>query len=225
MYEYASSSTTAGENDGIVCFTVLYRTITETVDNETYEDRDFLVRLDLEFARRYFRALRRYASDRGSAPRPWRLLFDARSDPDIERVQFAAAGVNAHINYDLADALLATWEDFRPNAARQRDFGKVNDVFDAGESSEADIQEDIEFALIQMKAETLQKINEALARLEDGKYGFCFECGDEIAEQRLRALPFAVRCKDCEEAREVAEQRERSSQRRGSSSLFYDMSS
>jgi Family of unknown function (DUF5995) len=130
VYEYASSSTTAGENDGIVCFTVLYRTITETVDNETYEDRDFLVRLDLEFARRYFRALRRYASDRGSAPRPWRLLFDARSDPDIERVQFAAAGVNAHINYDLADALLATWEDFRPNAARQRDFGKVNDVFD-----------------------------------------------------------------------------------------------
>ena len=104
-------------------------------------------------------------------------------------------------------------------------WGKVHEVLDAGESSEADIQEDIEFALIQMKAETLQKINEALARLEDGKYGFCFECGDEIAEQRLRALPFAVRCKDCEEAREVAEQRERSSQRRGSSSLFYDMSS
>jgi len=60
-----------------------------------------------------------------------------------------------------------------------------------------------------MKAETLQKINEALARLEEGKYGYCFECGEEIAEQRLRALPFAVRCKDCEEAREVAEQRER----------------
>ena len=47
-------------------------------------------------------------------------------------------------------------------------------------------------------------------RLEEGNYGYCFECGDEIAEQRLRALPFAVRCKDCEEAREVAEQRERS---------------
>src|SRR4051794_11973429 len=102
---------------------------------------------------------------------------------------------------------------------------KLNEVLDAGESSEADIQEDIEFALIQMKAETLQRINEALARLEDGKYGYCFECGDEIAGQRLRALPFAVRCKDCEEAREVAEQRERLSQRRGSSSLFYDMSS
>ena len=102
---------------------------------------------------------------------------------------------------------------------------KQSEVFDAVESSEADIQDDIEFALIQMKSETLNKINDALTRLEQGDYGNCFDCGAEIAEKRLRALPFAVRCKDCEEAREVAEQRERSSQRRGSSSLFYDMSS
>jgi DnaK suppressor protein len=102
---------------------------------------------------------------------------------------------------------------------------KLNEVFDAGESSDTDIQEDIELALIQMKAETLQKINEALNRLEEGAYGHCYECGDDIAEQRLRALPFAVRCKDCEQEREQAQQRERLSQRRGSSSLFYDMSS
>jgi DnaK suppressor protein len=75
-----------------------------------------------------------------------------------------------------------------------------------------------------MKAETLNKINEALARLEAGSYGLCFECGDEISQARLRALPFAVRCKDCEEAREIAAQRERTlAQRRGSSSLFYDV--
>lgn len=104
--------------------------------------------------------------------------------------------------------------------------GKLNDVLDAVESSEADIQEDIEFALIQMKAETLNKVNDALARLENGDYGYCFECGEEIAEKRLRALPFAVRCKDCEEAREQAEQRERQqAARRGTSSLFFDMSS
>jgi DnaK suppressor protein len=101
---------------------------------------------------------------------------------------------------------------------------KPHEVMDQGETSEVDIQEDIELALIQMKAETLNKINEALARLEEGRYGLCFECGDEIAEARLRALPFAVRCKDCEEAREIAAQRERSlAQRRGSSSLFYDL--
>ena len=102
--------------------------------------------------------------------------------------------------------------------------GKLNEVLDAVESSEADIQEDIEFALIQMKSETLNKINDALLRLEQGDYGNCFECGEEIAQKRLRALPFAVRCKDCEEARENAERRERQlAARRTGSSLFLDM--
>jgi DnaK suppressor protein len=102
--------------------------------------------------------------------------------------------------------------------------GKQTEVFDAVESSEADIQEDIELALIQMKSETLNKVDDALSRLEHGDYGYCFECGEEIAEKRLRALPFAVRCKDCEEAKENAEQRERHlAQRRGASSLFLDM--
>ena len=97
-------------------------------------------------------------------------------------------------------------------------------VLDAVESSEADIQDDIEFALIQMKSETLNKIEEALHRLEDGTFGYCFECGEEISERRLRALPFAVRCKNCEEARESAQQRERMmTQRRGTASLFLDV--
>ena len=97
-------------------------------------------------------------------------------------------------------------------------------VRDEAESSEAEIQDDIEFALLQMKAETLSKIGEALSRLEEGSYGNCYECGEEIAGQRLRALPFAVRCKGCEEAREVARQRERLiSGRRGGASLFTDL--
>jgi len=99
-------------------------------------------------------------------------------------------------------------------------------VLDAAETSESDIQDDIEFALIQMKAETLNKIEEALRRLEEGTFGYCYECGEEISEKRLRALPFAVRCKDCEEAREMAQQRERViAQRRGAASLFLDMQS
>ena len=100
----------------------------------------------------------------------------------------------------------------------------VQGVLDAAETSELDIQDEIEFALIQMKAETLHKIDEALRRLEEATYGYCFECGEEISEKRLRALPFAVRCKDCEEAREQAQQRERMvAQRRGAASLFMDM--
>src|SRR5476649_2386358 len=101
--------------------------------------------------------------------------------------------------------------------------GKLNEVLDAVESAEADIQEDLEFALVQMKSETLNKITDALTRLEQGDYGYCFDCAEEIGEKRLRALPFAVRCKDCEAAREAAEQRNRqSTARRGVSSLFLD---
>ena len=77
---------------------------------------------------------------------------------------------------------------------------------------------DIEFALIQMKAETLDQINQALSRLDEGAYGHCLECGEEIPERRLRALPFAIRCKDCEEALEVAEERVEDRRLDGSSS-------
>ena len=101
--------------------------------------------------------------------------------------------------------------------------GEGQGVLDAAEASEADIQDDIEFALIQMKSETLHKINEALARLDEGTFGYCFECAEEISERRLRALPFALRCKDCEEARELAQQRERLQARRGTSALFLDV--
>ena len=95
---------------------------------------------------------------------------------------------------------------------------------DQAETSEADIQDDIEFALLQMKTETLGKIDEALARLEGGSYGNCYECGGEIAQQRLRALPFAVRCRECEEVHEDELNRERVvSGRRGATGLFADM--
>ena len=102
-------------------------------------------------------------------------------------------------------------------------LGEGQGVLDAAEASEADIQDDIEFALIQMKSETLVKIEEALNRLEEGTFGYCFECGDEISERRLRALPFAVRCKDCEEEREIAEQRERQQTSRRGGGFLLDL--
>jgi DnaK suppressor protein len=105
------------------------------------------------------------------------------------------------------------------------DSTKEGEVLDQGESSELNIQEEIAFALLQMKAETLNRIDAALGRLEEGTYGNCFDCGDEIAEARLRAVPFAVRCKDCEAAREVLEQRDRiMAQRRDSPASFVEMS-
>lgn len=89
----------------------------------------------------------------------------------------------------------------RIRAARS-DRSNDREVLDVAESSEVDNQLDISFALMQLKAETLNRIDAALRRLQEGSYGECFECGNEIADARLRALPFAVRCRDCEERRE-----------------------
>jgi DnaK suppressor protein len=75
---------------------------------------------------------------------------------------------------------------------------------DEGEVADVDVQEDIELALIQIKHETIERIDAALARFEAGQYGRCVECGADISEARLRALPFAVRCLECEETHEVA---------------------
>jgi len=83
-----------------------------------------------------------------------------------------------------------------------------------GEASDVDIQEDIELAVIQMKAETLGRIEESIARLDAGVYGQCSSCGEEIATSRLRALPFAVRCRDCEEEDEAERGRARKDQGR-----------
>jgi DnaK suppressor protein len=62
-----------------------------------------------------------------------------------------------------------------------RDEGSHQDRggLNPGDASDVEIQDDLEFVLIQMKAEMASKINEALVRLEEGRYGLCFECGDE----------------------------------------------
>ena len=89
------------------------------------------------------------------------------------------------------------------------DGGVDRNGLDEAESAEVGVQDEIGFALIQLKAETLVKVDDALRRIEEGNYGNCASCGNEVSEIRLRALPFALRCKDCEEAREESALRAR----------------
>lgn len=106
--------------------------------------------------------------------------------------------------------------------ARTNDKVDVRDVFEVVAD---ETQEDVILALMQMKAETRSKIDEALGRLELGTYGICSDCGGEISEARLSALMFASRCKDCENAWESAENRQRNKTRNVafvSDDLFHD---
>jgi RNA polymerase-binding transcription factor len=83
------------------------------------------------------------------------------------------------------------------------------DVKDAEEQSVDDFVQEVDLALMQMKSETLKKIDQAILRLEEGTYGRCEECDAEIPAARLRALPFAALCRECQEEAESVVRAER----------------
>ena len=79
---------------------------------------------------------------------------------------------------------------------------EVAQVRDAEEQSMEDFVLGMDFALMEMESETLRKIDEAIQRLEEGTYGVCGDCDESISEARLKALPFATVCRDCQAQRE-----------------------
>jgi DnaK suppressor protein len=85
-----------------------------------------------------------------------------------------------------------------------RHEGRRDRGADEQDIAEADTRNDIDLAVIQMKSETVARIDAALKRLAKGDHGDCVECGEKISIERLTALPFALRCRECEELREKA---------------------
>ena len=81
---------------------------------------------------------------------------------------------------------------------------KATLINDSSEVPGGTVEGEIDLALTQLKAEMLQRVAAALSRLEEGNYGSCVECEGEIPEARLKAMPFAIRCRECESAKEEA---------------------
>lgn len=92
----------------------------------------------------------------------------------------------------------------RMRDVRAEGDAEAGDVLDSAELTEADIQTDLELSLLQMQREMLVKIEAALGELDEGSYGNCVSCQGEIPTRRLRALPFAIRCRACEQTHEAA---------------------
>lgn len=122
--------------DGLKWFNLLYLRVTQAVYEKPptggWHDATWLTRLDITFARLYFDALADSCSDPTKVPRAWMALFEARDNPAIERVQFALAGINAHINHDLPLAAVQTGQDLHlppdRNSPQYSDFEQVNSV-------------------------------------------------------------------------------------------------
>jgi DnaK suppressor protein len=81
----------------------------------------------------------------------------------------------------------------------------VDTALDNGDWSIIDLSEDISLKQLSTHRETLLRIDEALRKLGEGTYGKCEDCGEDISEERLKVLPFAIYCRDCQEKKELLE--------------------
>lgn len=122
--------------DGLRAFTALYLAVTEAVVAASspgeFEDVAFIRWLDVVFANLYFQELRNSLLGAGPVSKAWAPLFEARGKQGVVPLQFALAGMNAHINRDLPLALVATYEgrriEPRSGSPQQRDFRRINSL-------------------------------------------------------------------------------------------------
>lgn len=126
-------------NDGLKWFNLLYLTVTREVGKQTaaiaWQDPAWLVRLDVVFAGLYFRALASWANGGSDVPSSWKALLQARYNSNLDRIQFALAGMNAHINHDLALALLQTDAEMnivpKLGGPQHNDYERVNSLLES----------------------------------------------------------------------------------------------
>lgn len=125
------------DGDGLKWFNWLYLTVTKAVDlsaaTGTWHNTTWLVRLDVNFASLYLSALRGYLTG-AAVPECWAVLFRARNDQRLARLQFAFAGMNAHIDRDLCVAVNTTCAEFGIApvhlSGEYQDFCAVNSLLD-----------------------------------------------------------------------------------------------
>ena len=124
--------------DGLKWFNRLYLMVTQQVQKSPpfggFKNPVWLTRLDVVFAGLYFAAIADFITGSSNLPSSWEALFEARFRPGIDRIQFALAGMNAHINHDLALALLQTDKELglTPglSSPEHDDFEQVNGLLE-----------------------------------------------------------------------------------------------
>ncbi|HEY4330402.1 MAG TPA: DUF5995 family protein [Phycisphaerae bacterium] len=126
------------ESDGLKWFNYLYLSVTLEVQSQLasraifFSDMAWTARLDVTFANLYFAALAASQTGSSTSPDAWRPLLNNRTAPGRARIQYALAGMNAHINRDLVVALLGLYkvDGAAPSLASARfgDYTRVNQL-------------------------------------------------------------------------------------------------
>jgi hypothetical protein len=130
------------DGDGLKWFNWLYFQVTQAVEVRVsaggFADAAFLAELDVQFAGLSFYALKNSISG-AALPDCWDALFSRRNQTQLARIQFAMAGINAHINHDLPMAIVATCGV--QNVAPQHGSAQYNDYTALNTNLDSLIQE------------------------------------------------------------------------------------
>src|SRR5690349_414252 len=151
-------------SDGLACFNRMYLAVTQTVGADLgqgfFADPAFMTTLDVTFANLYFAAAQ---ATPAAVPMAWRPLVDLRGAAGVEPIQFALAGMNAHINHDLPVAVVATCAELgtAPDAGTHyTDFQKVDALLDSEEEA---IRASFETTVEQTVDQHLQAVDNLVA--------------------------------------------------------------
>jgi hypothetical protein len=135
-----SIADSVGSHDGVGWFNMVYQRVTEAVRDRLgsgfFSDDGFVEQFDIVFAGRYFAAIDADAAGRRVSA-AWRPLFAQRADRRVHPVQFVLAGMNAHINHDLALAVVDTCAAAHTHPLAGTipdDYRKINEVLEEIES-------------------------------------------------------------------------------------------
>jgi Family of unknown function (DUF5995) len=126
------------DRDGLKWFNWLYWQVTQAVETRIaagiFADAVFLSELDVQFAQLYFNALKNFLLN-AALPDCWQTLFSQRDQAALARIQFALAGINAHINHDLPIAIVATCQSAsatpQHGSAQYIDYTALNTTLDS----------------------------------------------------------------------------------------------
>ena len=157
------------DGDGLKWFNRLYLRVTEHVrlaigGAQAFAAPEFMAELDIVFANLYFAAIADAERGPESVPSAWRPLFDCRHRPGIARLQYALAGMNAHINRDLPSGIVRVFENVGGNPitsdAQRRDFDSINDLL---ERVEAQVKDEFSRGLIHVVDTAAGQLDDVVA--------------------------------------------------------------
>jgi Family of unknown function (DUF5995) len=129
-------------SDGVACFNRMYLEVTQDVQSHigqrSFSDPTLLGALDVVFANLYVNAVYALATPPTPIPVAWQPLMAARTKPGVYSIQFARAGMDAHINHDLPLALVQTCDQLGTapdDGTHHDDYRKVDTLLDSAEQS------------------------------------------------------------------------------------------